>query len=373
MFQQLSQVDRDLVAEVAAGLIPMDKKFCYNLIDKAISESRFGIVKVVTDKLTSEDIVQLVINAIKENNAAFMEYTLSISELNPLIGDNMFIGVAAASGSTDALIWLLDRFNANPGARSQYAIGAAAANGHLEIVKILLAHPQVDPTVGKNFALRQACDNGHTKIAKLLFNDPRVAKCVDDNRNFLIHCINANNIGSIRIMLELLETINPKLLLATIRSGIYEISVMLVNSNKIDLTYNDFEPFKSSYMNVPLINAITEKLNRETPAHYDVLCKAMLLHQTDVVECLLSKMDVRSQSQKILKSAIGYKRPTYVRMVLQLIEINDHIIEMLKSAEDEKIRELAKGLKTSDAVKVEILEAKVAELTRQLANFQSSK
>jgi hypothetical protein len=368
MYQQLSQTGRDLIAEVACELIPTNKAFCLQVLKKSIAEGRVGVANHLIALMQPTELADIVNTAIVEgDNATLVFYILGHSSLDPSTDCNKFIKTAAAAGRTDIVRILLNDPRVDPGDQYQYAIGFAALNGHTETVSVLLTHPNVDPAGDHNFALLRSCENGHAEVAKLLFSDPRVAKCADEHYRILLNCVSKNNAKGVRILLDLLPKINSGILTNAVHAGYTEIVNILLQCDKIDRTHDNYEAFKYACgSNLEILKAF-EKYNLP----FDVYCKGLVhaLRWGEKVntEYLVSRVNIYPKPYGALQVAIDHNNPTYVSMILRLIEADEAVIAMVKASPNKLIRELAPDTKVASLKsQIAALESKIADQTRQL-------
>ena len=129
----------------------------------------------------------------------WLSWLLTKPTIDPSVGDNQAIRMAAAHGFTNAVNILLSDGRVDPSAKNNYAILFASSNGNTDAVRLLLSDHRIDVSVCGSHALQMACTNKHVQTLKVLLADARIEHLVFQRFPFLdMHCRDA----TVRAMLE---------------------------------------------------------------------------------------------------------------------------------------------------------------------------
>lgn len=112
--------------------------------------------------------------ACKKGMLEAAETLLNYKGVNPTVNESVVLRKAARDGDVELVALLLKDGRADAASHDNEALRLAAANGHQIIVKMLLKNPSVNPTAKNNESLFSACKNGYQKVVKLLLKDTRI-------------------------------------------------------------------------------------------------------------------------------------------------------------------------------------------------------
>ena len=95
--------------------------------------------------------------------------------VDPAMGGNYAIKVAATYGHTDVVVELLK----DPRVDCMQAFSNACVYRHTDVVAELLKDPRVDPAVNNNYAIKSAASTGNKIIVELLLLDARTSAHIE--------------------------------------------------------------------------------------------------------------------------------------------------------------------------------------------------
>ncbi|KAI8842061.1 ankyrin repeat-containing domain protein [Chytridium lagenaria] len=98
----------------------------------------------------------------------------SEDEVDPGIGNNFPLRIAASEGHIGVVRLLLRDMRVNPSADRSYALRKASENGFDEVVEVLVRDPRVDPAADDSAALRGAAEMGHVGVIRHLIGTGKV-------------------------------------------------------------------------------------------------------------------------------------------------------------------------------------------------------
>ncbi|KAJ3258964.1 hypothetical protein HK103_003105 [Boothiomyces macroporosus] len=142
----------------------------YCLIGSDLMNFKRLVSALSIDIVNLEELLEYSLVSTEQYHREFAKYLICECAVDPSVGEDLAIRVAAEHGDDEMVELLLQDNRVQPNSNDDYAIYYAAANGHYKVVDLLLRDKRVDPQA----SFVAACANGHTNIVERLLDDERL-------------------------------------------------------------------------------------------------------------------------------------------------------------------------------------------------------